>query len=74
MADETKDTDAKDEPKAKAAAPQVQQTPAQQASQAFAESQKAAADLHLTEGPKGGRYIVDGQAVDAEGRPVKDKD
>lgn len=47
-----------------------QETPAQQASRAFAESQAEAAALNLTETKPGGEYVVGDRRVDANGKDL----
>jgi len=70
MADDSKQDQTPDEQPQPTDVPQ--QTPAQQASQAFAESAAAAERLHLTTTVPGGKYVVDGQTVNANGEPVAD--
>lgn len=39
--------------------------------EAFVQVMEEVKRRHATEGPEGGRYLVNGVLVDAEGRPVK---
>lgn len=43
------------------------------ASRALAEAAAQAEERRLDEAPEGGRYVVAGQTVDAQGQPIKGK-
>lgn len=53
-----------------------QQTPQDQnrAMAELAKAQQEAEERQADEAPEGGRFIVDGQLVDAEGNPINERD
>lgn len=51
----------------------MQETEAQRTSKALAEAAVEAEKRQADECDPGGRYMVGGELVDAEGKPVKDK-